>query len=110
MAVIQLGQYFIAGVKWTDNMGNPMEPVSGALPTWTCDKQNVIEYAPSAGTPGVLECRGVKIGNCTITATAPFNTGFGIQNGSKSEPISVVDVVTPEGEIIISYGAILPIH
>lgn len=110
MATLQLGQYFQVGVKWTDNQGNPMEPFEGALPIWSVDRTNVIEYAPSQGTPGTAECRAIKLGDCTLTATAPFDTGFGIQNGSQSEPISVVEVVTPNGEIVISYGAILPMN
>lgn len=108
--VVQLGQYFLGVADWRDNEGNPIYPVNNELPTWVCDKTQIVTCVASNDNPGMADCRAIKTGDVILTATANFDVDGVIKPGSLTQAITVVEDYTPAGEIVIRYGSILPVN
>lgn len=106
---VMLGQYFLAGIKWTDHEGNPIETYQNDPTTWESSKPNVVTCKNSQENPGFGDCRAIKLGATEIVATGRFDMGTGIQPVSVSQPLVVVEKYTPTGEVILSYGITEPV-
>lgn len=106
--IAQLGQYLVLEAVWKDNEGNQIFPVDGELPTWVCDRTNVVTCVASTDNPGMADCRAVKTGDAVVTATAHFDVDGVVKPGSLTVPLSVVEDYTPAGEIVVRYGSVVP--
>lgn len=111
---IKLGQFFIAFAQWYsgyDDQGNLIDPVEPFGPVvWTSSHPNVVSCKNSVDNPGGADCQAIKLGAAEIVATASFDSGLGIHQASQTLPYTVVEYVTPIGDIKVRYGEILPVR
>lgn len=106
---VHLGQHLLAFAKWKGHDDQPLQVVEGELPTWHSGMSNVLSCDPSVENPGAASLFAAALGEAELSAIANVNTEDGPQEAGVTILVTVVEKITPTGEIELSHGSIEPV-